>query len=479
MSGSAGAPGVSPTEGPVTAESAVRRVPVPDLCALWAETRQAPMNIALVGVLDRATPAGPGCVDASTVVASLRAAVEANLHRAPMLRRVLHETKLIEGTPVWVDDPALDLTRHVVLARPDDVALLDEESFFAWCAGRSAMPLERSRPLWRMDVVPGLPGGRVGVLLVLHHVVADGVRGVALISSLLDRVPGQAGGTVPEWQPEPPPTRADLVRDNLGRRVAAVRRVRPSSLRRSVHALRALAREQGGAAPVTFLGGVIRPGRRLVVLRFSLEELRESTHQLGCTINELLLAGVTAGLRDVLVERGECRDGLVLRASVPVGAQHGREGGMFMAPLPVGIADAEARLRMIMQATRPRKERADQGVAGIVTMPASVARLGVRWARHAATRHINLYVTNVPGPPGPLYLAGARLLDVVPIAPLVAGVRLSVTALSYDGQFVVSLLADDALDGVPALAAGLQATLSGVAGGPAPTHPRFEVEVEG
>jgi hypothetical protein len=121
-----------------------------------------------------------------------------------------------------------------------------------------------------------------------------------------------------------------------------------------------------------------------------------------------------------------------------------------------------------VHATRPRKERADQGVAGIVTLPASVVRLGVRWARHAATRHINLYVTKVPGPPGPLYLAGSRLLGAVPIAPLVAGVRLSVTALFYDGQFVVSLLADDALDGLPALADGVQSTLAGN-GGAGPT----------
>jgi diacylglycerol O-acyltransferase / wax synthase len=69
--------------------------------------------------------------------------------------------------------------------------------------------------------------------------------------------------------------------------------------------------------------------------------------------------------------------------------------------------------------------------------------LGVAWAKRSAARHINLYVTNVPGPTSTLYLAAARLLQAVPLAPLVAGVRLSVTALSYDGQFAVSLLADD------------------------------------
>jgi diacylglycerol O-acyltransferase / wax synthase len=294
-------------------------------------------------------------------------------------------------------------------------------------------------------------------------VVADGLRGVQLVGALLDPVPRPHPGPAGPWSPEPPPSRRELARDNVSRRLAAVRRFRGGRVLGALRALRPLIREPGGRAPATFLAGPIRPGRQLLVLSFPLDELRATAHGQACTINELLLAGVTAGLRDVLLERGECPDDLVLRVSVPVGALAGREGGMLMAPLPVGVADADARLRIIIGATRPRKERADQGVAGIVTMPASVARLGVLWARHAATRHINLYVTNVPGPSGPLYLGGARLLDGVGVAPLVAGVRLSVTALSYDGRFAVALLADDALDGLPVLAAGLRSTLSGLA----------------
>src|SRR5215207_6602131 len=109
-----------------------------------------------------------------------------------------------------------------------------------------------------------------------------------------------------------------------------------------------------------------------------------------------------------------------------------------------------------MQATTAGKGRPDQGVAGIVALPASLARLGVAWAKRTASTHINLYVTNVPGPTSTLYFAGARLLQAVPLAPLVAGVRLSVTALSYEGQFAVSLLADDSMPDLPVLAAGVR-----------------------
>jgi hypothetical protein len=192
----------------------------------------------------------------------------------------------------------------------------------------------------------------------------------------------------------------------------------------------------------------------LTVLRYRIDELRAAAHAHGCTINDLLIAAVTRGLRDLLTSRGECREELELRASVPVGARGGSEGGMFIARLPVGVADDAERLRIITQATARGKGRPDQGVAGIVALPASLARLGVAWAKRTAATHINLYVTNVPGPTSTLYFASARLLQAVPLAPLVAGVRLSVTALSYDGQFAVSLLADDSMRDLPVLAAG-------------------------
>ena len=85
-----------------------------------------------------------------------------------------------------------------------------------------------------------------------------------------------------------------------------------------------------------------------------------------------------------------------------------------VVPLPVGTADPGQRLRAISAGTRLRKQHPDEGIAGIMAMPASLARLGVAWARHAAATHINLYVTNVPGPPGSLHLARARLLEATP-----------------------------------------------------------------
>jgi diacylglycerol O-acyltransferase / wax synthase len=437
------------------AAKAITRVPVPDLCCLWAETPTAPMNIALIGVFDGGALTGPG---GQVRLDAVRSFIAARLDRAPALCRVLMPTLPGQGRMAWIDAQHLDIDDHVILAAPER-PFTGEADVLDWCARRSVIPLDHSRPLWRMDVIPGLPGGRVGLLVVVHHVVADGLRGVATIAALLDPAPHGERWDAPEWRPEPPPTALELVTDNMRTQVRAIRRARPAHFPQQLGALRAVSREQARHAPPTPLTGSIGPGRRLLVVQDPLEDLRARAHAHGGTINDLLLAAVTTGLRSMLGEQGLCPGGLVLRATVPVGARPGNTGGMIVVPLPVGTSDPSQRLQAIIAETGRRKQHPSEGIAGIVAMPASLARLGVAWARHAAATHINLYVTNVPGPPVPLYLAGARLLDAIPVAPLVADVRLSVTALSYDGVLSIALLADQAVTGLPTMAAGMRSAL--------------------
>jgi diacylglycerol O-acyltransferase / wax synthase len=435
--------------------SSITRVPVPDLCALWAETSEAPMNIALIGVVEAAPLTAP---DGTVELAKIRSFMQARLPRAPMLLRTLRPTHFGEGRPAWIDAQHFDIADHVVLA-PADRSLMNEEDFLAWCARRSMIRLERNRPLWRLDIIPAL-GDRIGLLLVLHHVVADGLRGVTLVTSLLDFRPNEELDATP-WRPSPAPASVDLFRDNLRARWGAIRGFRPSRLVRSARILRALSRAPGRRALRTSLTGPIGDQRHLTVLRYPIADLRAAAHDRGCTINDLLIAAVTAGLRDLLSRRGECKEELELLASVPVGAREGSEGGMFIASLPIGVPDDAERLRIITRSTAAGKARPNQGVAGIVALPAGLARLGVAWAKRAASSHINLYVTNVPGPTAALYFAAAPLFEAVPLAPLVAGVRLSVTALSYDGQFAVSLLADNNVPDLEVLVAGVRTALEG------------------
>jgi diacylglycerol O-acyltransferase len=191
---------------------------------------------------------------------------------------------------------------HVVLAAPERPFTSDEE-FLDWCARRSVIPLDHTRPLWRMDVIPGL-AGQVGVLMVMHHVLADGLRGVATIGALLDPAPGDERDNPPGWRPEPLPTALGLVTDNLPTWVRAIRRARPGQLPRRLRTLRGGQPRAGPAraahladradrsrpaapGPAAAAGRPARPG---------------AAH--GCTITDLLLAAVTTGLRDMLAERG-------------------------------------------------------------------------------------------------------------------------------------------------------------------------------
>ena len=160
---------------------AVTRVPVPDLCCLWAETDASPMNIALVGTLDAATLVDEG---GGVSLALIRDFIAAHLAQAPMLRRVVRRTRPGQGRPVWIDAAEFSIDQHVVLAQPGH-AFADEQEFLDWCARETVRPLDRSRPLWRISIVPGLPDRRLGFLVVVHHVVADGLRGVAMIASTL------------------------------------------------------------------------------------------------------------------------------------------------------------------------------------------------------------------------------------------------------------------------------------------------------
>jgi diacylglycerol O-acyltransferase / wax synthase len=274
---------------------------------------------------------------------------------------------------------------------------------------------------------------------------------------------GSRGGPGLEHDVTGPPSRgrapnADLLADNLRRAVAAHCVVGGlPELPGRLHTLRALtaeARTRSAAAPA--LAGPVGSRRRMAELRLALVALRRAAHDRQVTINDLLLAAVTPGLHDLLSGKGECRPAQVLRASVPVGAHDDRAGGILVAPLPAGIDDSDERLRLICAQTRRRKQPPDEGIAAILSMPPSLARLGVLWARHTASSHINLYVTNIPRPRQPLYLAGAQIADVAPLAPLVAGVPLSVTALSYSGVLAVSLLADSTAVDLTMLAAGVR-----------------------
>lgn len=432
-----------------------------DLMTLWAEAPATPMHIALAGLLD---PDPLLDEHGRLRLDQLRTAIEARLGRAPELRRRIRWTRFGQGRPAVVDDHRFAIGRHVTAVPLEGRS---EVGFWTWCANQALQPMDRSHPLWRVTFATGLASGRVGVLVVMHHALADGIAGSALAARLLDPGPDEAVASRP-WWPAPPPGPLALTADAAITRMAAV----AAGLRRLPGARSALGKAARDAAatraavaqlaPVTSLQRSIGPTRRLAVIRRPLQQVKDAGRAQGATVNDVLLAAVASGLHRLLAGRGDQVEGLELRVSVPVGAPGGARnaGGStpMVLPLPIGDLGHVDRLARIAATTRAAKTGRDRGYRGLLAsplLPTTLLRLAVRWlARHGGSR-VNLYVTNVPGPPAPLWLHGACLQAAVPIAPLVAGVPVAVAALSYTGELALSIQVDGAVDDLEVLAAGV------------------------
>jgi WS/DGAT/MGAT family acyltransferase len=221
-------------------------------------------------------------------------------------------------------------------------------------------------------------------------------------------------------------------------------------------------------APRTSLNRPIGVERRLALVRHSLAATKDAAHVAGATVNDVILAAVAGGLREALQARGERVDGLVLRVSVPVSlhrrpdAARGNLDGPMAVPVPVGEPDAARRLRLIAAETAARRVRARPRVFVGVLGSRRVQRVLMRYMRHQ--RMVNAYVANVVGPPKPLMLAGARLLEVFPMVPITANLTLGIGVLSYAGQLNLTVVADrDSWPDLPVFLEGLDRAWSQLA----------------
>jgi WS/DGAT/MGAT family acyltransferase len=434
----------------------VDRLRIADLANLWAESPGQPSQIALLIQFD----AGPFLDDQGRFAPQrVRAELAQRARQVPALTRQVLWTHPGEGRPVWVRDPEFDPADHITCS-----SLGPGEDLLGWAADRVVRPLDHARPLWRAEIVDGLPEGRFGLLVVVHHAVADGLTGLAITTALLDPDPITRPANPPPARVAPLPSRRALVADHLTSLrtsvIAAARRRPhlPDDLRHVAYQVRNAASDVLAPAPTTSLPRRVGLGRRLAAVRVPLAELRAAGHAHDATVNDLVLAAVTSGLRDLLHAHGDDPAGLVLRAAFPVGELPGQHAGMLLVGLPVGEPDPLRSLTTITTATTVMKTRVRAGggdVFDILHLPRPVARLAVRWMRHAARRHINLFVTNVPGPTHPLWLGGAQMLDAVPVAPLTADVPVGVAALSYTGTLAISVNVDAAVTDVDALARGI------------------------
>src|SRR5262249_43891670 len=380
-----------------------------------------------IGVLAILDAGGLFDADGRFDVEAVREAIEARLYLVPRFRQRLFRPRRGLGWPLWVDAPDFDIADHVHVVPA--AGSVGEAELLLGLEQLRRRPLDRSRPLWQMWFLPGLPDGRVGLYMRVHHAIADGAAGVALLGAFLDTVPGSPDPPGPPFVPAPVPSGRALFADNLRRHAgesarAASALVRPVGTLRRLRAGGPAVRETlaSGRAPRSSLNRPIGPGRRFAVVHSGIHPLKQVAHGYGATVNDVLMAAIAGGLRDLLHGRGERVNDLVLRAYVPVslhrerpGLARGNRDGVMEVSLPVGVPEPVARLRLIAAETAERKKR-NRPPAGTLLRNGVAQRAFLRLM--ARQRWANVYVANVPGPPVPLYLAGAPLLELFPVVPL-------------------------------------------------------------
>jgi len=389
--------------------------------------------------------------DGEVRIEAVRRRLEPRVHMVPRLRQRLFRPGLGLGWPLWVDAPSFDIAEHVrvhPVAAPGDEAQLLQA-----CEELARQRLDPAQRLWELWLLPGLRERRVGALLRMHHALADGAAAMAAFGALLDLVDDAPSPVAPPWTPSPLPARAELLRDNLRRRGSELGRGWSGAVhsrrtlgevRRTLPAWREVLTDK--LAPRTTLNRPVGTDRRLVLVRSRLDVARQVAHAHHAKVNDVVLAAVAGGLRDLLASRGENAPGLVQRAMVtisehrdPAQAQGNRPGWM-MVPLPLGEPDAVRRLELIAAETAARKGRArPEAGTGIFRF---VAGQRAWYRMFPRQRAVNLVVTNVPGPPVPLHLAGARILELFPLMPVMGNLTLVVGVLSYDGQLNLTAVAD-------------------------------------
>jgi diacylglycerol O-acyltransferase / wax synthase len=430
------------------------RLSASDMSSLLAERGPIHVNVGAALILEGDPP----------TLDELLEHVESRLALVPRFRQRVQATPLQITNPVWADDPGFDLewhVRHVALPRPGSTDQLRE------LVGRvMSTPLDLERPLWQLYLVEGLERGRHAYISKTHHALVDGVSAVDVGTIMLDPNPEGTEMPIPEerWDPDVPSPELLFVRAATERISTPMRAARKAALgalsmpretagrvMRTAESFAGLA-AGGPTAPRTFLNEEIGRDRRVAFVRTELDALKQARGETGATVNDVILAVATGGLRRLFERRGEAvPDQLV--ALVPMSIRRsdehlelGNRIATLMVALPLSEPDPAERLRLVHAETTRVKESEQARAASLVIeatgwTPPTINRV----LADVISRQLNwnLVVSNVPGPQMPFYLLGRRMVEVYPVVPLSPQQHaLSIGVVSYDGGVFFGITAD-------------------------------------
>ena len=426
-----------------------------DAAFLYLETPSMHSHVVGSVVLDPSTAREP------VTGGRMAELVRERLHLLEPFRRRLAWVPFNLSHPMWIEDPDFDLESHIhttTLRAPGSMRELAD-----LVGDIASRPLDRSRPLWELWLVDGMAGGLVAMVTKIHHAAIDGVTGADLMAHLFDLSADALAPPRPEepWAPEATPSDMELTAGAIVHVLSNPVRV-AKLVRRTVQTVAdvlAQARtpsDDGGpspalpfTAPRTRWSAAITPHRVVAFGNARLDDIRFVKSTFETTVNDVVLTACTMTLRRYLADHDDLPD-QPLVCSVPVSV-HGRSehdsinqvSSMFVR-LPVQLDDPVAMLRAIHGETKVAKVMQDAIGADTLQdfaqfIPPAVFNQAMRLysSLNLANRHRpvhNLIISNVPGPPVPLYAAGARVRSVVPFGPLLEGAGLNITVLSNTGN---------------------------------------------
>ena len=418
-----------------------QRLSALDATFLDVEAKTAPMHVGAALLFDaKPLTLEHGGLDIERLTRYTQAALDS-------IPRYRQRVEWVPGLrhPVWVDDDRFNMNfhlRHTRLPLPGD-----ERSLKRLVGRLFSQHLDRSRPLWEFWVVEGVENEQFALIIKVHHCMVDGVAGVQLLEALLQIMPNAEERPPEDWAPRPFPSRVELLRSEVQHRLDGVRELSHywPRVRDNMRGLRNVLTSGMKPAPRTiFTEQDISPYRRFDWTSISLDEVKTIKKALGGTVNDVVVATVTGAVRRFLTRRGENVDAIEgFRTVLPVntrknrGLSVGNHVALLLADLPVSEPDPVEQLKKVVAITTALKQESNQtGGAELIEDIADLTtkRIVSELYRAAmAIRAYNLIITNVPGPPMPLYLLGAQLQAIYPMVPLMQNQNLGIALFSYNG----------------------------------------------
>ena len=453
------------------------RLSASDASFLYAETASGPMHISSIYVLD-----------GEISHAELMKHMADRMHLIPAYRRKISFVPFNMGHPIWVDDEHFELSNHIIDHDLGEGRTLEEGIDYAVALNEPM--LDRSRPLWMMHLIHGIPGKTL-LLQETHHCLIDGASGIELTTIVYDLTPDAAPPEPPEqpWVPEPPPNPATLFSDSLRENVQSlslpdVNDVLDPKVRETQQKLMARAMEIGGkfvtqpAITANFNASVVGPKRRARYLKKSFADIRTIRRKLGGTINDVVLSVISEGMARYLSGRNESVSGQRMRIMCPVNVrteeQQGALGNQVSAIFPMlpawPLAAHERLSSVVSEMDRIKSAHEAQAMTLVTEASAGVWPLAMAPTQLVGTPFdpsqltasidwpvapnlgwrppnpgINFVCTNVPGVQVPQYLCGREVTDTIGLLILTGNIGFSLTILSYNKQLFFNFICEPRL----------------------------------